>query len=69
MQAYCMKCRTKKTMKGTKSVTLKNGRPATQGVCSTCGTKMFQLAFFSRIAGGKNCGGRYLRRCYGLLPV
>jgi hypothetical protein len=24
-------------------VTMKNGKPATQGVCATCGTKMFKI--------------------------
>jgi Zn finger protein HypA/HybF involved in hydrogenase expression len=43
MQAYCMKCRAKKEMKDAKSITMKNGKPATQGVCPTCGTKMFRL--------------------------
>jgi len=40
MQAYCMKCRTKREMKDAKAITMKNGKPATQGVCPTCGTKM-----------------------------
>ncbi len=43
MEAYCMKCRTKKEMKDAKSITMKNGRPATQGVCPSCGTKMFRI--------------------------
>ena len=43
MQAYCMKCRAKREMKDTKSITMKNGKPATQGVCPTCGTKMFRI--------------------------
>ena len=43
MQAYCFKCRAKREMKNAKSVTLKNGRPATQGVCSVCGTKMIRI--------------------------
>jgi RNase P subunit RPR2 len=43
MQAYCMKCRAKKEMKSAKSVTMKNGKPATQGICSSCGTKMFKI--------------------------
>ena len=43
MQAYCMKCRAKKEMKDAKSITMKNGRPATQGICPTCGTKMFRI--------------------------
>ncbi len=43
MQAYCMKCRTKREMKNPKAITMKNGRPATQGVCPVCGTKMFRI--------------------------
>lgn len=43
MQAYCMKCRTKREMKDTKAITMKNGRPVIQGVCPTCGTKMFRI--------------------------
>ncbi len=43
MQAYCVKCRAKKEMKDTKSIIMKNGRPATQGICPTCGTKMFRI--------------------------
>ncbi len=43
MLAYCMKCRTKREMKDAKAITMKNGRPATQGVCPTCGTKMFRI--------------------------
>ena len=43
MQAYCVKCRTKREMRDAKSITMKNGKPATQGVCPTCGTKMFRI--------------------------
>ena len=43
VQAYCMKCRTKKEMKDAKSITMKNGKPATQGTCPSCGTKMFRI--------------------------
>jgi len=43
MQAYCMKCRTKREMKDAKAITMKNGKPATQGVCLVCGTKMFRI--------------------------
>jgi Zn finger protein HypA/HybF involved in hydrogenase expression len=43
MQAYCVKCRAKKEMKDPKAITMKNGKPATQGVCPTCGTKMFRI--------------------------
>jgi len=43
MQAYCVKCRAKREMKDPKKITMKNGRPATQGVCPNCGTKMFRI--------------------------
>ena len=43
MEAYCVKCKAKKEMKEAKAVTMKNGKPATQGICPTCGTKMFKI--------------------------
>jgi cold shock CspA family protein len=43
MQAYCLKCRAKREIKDPKTITMKNGRPATQGTCLVCGTKMFRL--------------------------
>ena len=43
MQAYCVKCRTKREMKDARSITMKNGKPATQGTCPVCGTKMFRI--------------------------
>ena len=43
MEGYCMKCRAKKEIKNPTSVTLKNGRPATRGVCPTCGTKIVRI--------------------------
>jgi Zn finger protein HypA/HybF involved in hydrogenase expression len=43
MQAYCLKCRTKREMRNPQQVQLKNGRPATQGVCPVCGTKMYRI--------------------------
>ena len=52
MQAYCVKCHTKREMKNAKSVTMKNGKPATNGVCPVCGTKMYRI--------GKN-GARAVR--------
>ena len=41
--AYCMKCRKKVEIKNPTSVTLKNRRPAIQGVCPSCGTKVFRI--------------------------
>ncbi|MFC1958677.1 DUF5679 domain-containing protein [Chloroflexota bacterium] len=30
-------------MKDLRSITMKNGRPATQGICPICGSKMFRI--------------------------
>jgi hypothetical protein len=30
-------------MRNPQQVTLKNGRPATQGTCPVCGTKMYRI--------------------------
>ncbi len=43
MQAYRVKCRTKREMRDPKSITMKNGKPATQDTCPVCGTKMFGI--------------------------
>lgn len=43
MQAYCLKCRTKRDMRNAQQVTFKNGRPATKGACPVCGTKMYRI--------------------------
>jgi DNA-directed RNA polymerase subunit RPC12/RpoP len=42
-QAYCFKCRRKVEIKNPQRVALRNGRPATQGVCPACGTKVFRI--------------------------
>ena len=41
-EGYCMKCREKRKFEGT-VVTLKNGRPAAQGTCPVCGTKLMRI--------------------------
>jgi hypothetical protein len=38
-------------MKGERQIIMKNGRPATTGTCSVCGTKMFKI-------GGGAGGGK-----------
>lgn len=43
MEAYCFKCRMKKEISNPEAVTLKNGRPATQGTCPVCRTKLFRI--------------------------
>ncbi len=37
IEAYCMKCREKKTMQNPVESTTKNGKPITKGTCPTCG--------------------------------
>ena len=43
MRAYCMKCKEKQEMKNPKPVFTSTGTPATEGVCSVCGTKQFRM--------------------------
>ena len=43
MDAYCVKCKTKKEMKDAKEVKMKNGRKAMKGRCPTCGTGMYRI--------------------------
>jgi hypothetical protein len=43
MEAYCVKCKMKTTMVDPRPVVMKNGKPATTGTCSICGTKMFKI--------------------------
>jgi hypothetical protein len=42
-EAYCVKCKAKREIKDPVVITMKNGRPATQGSCPVCGTKMFKI--------------------------
>jgi hypothetical protein len=40
---YCVKCKASREIKDAKQITMKNGRPATQGSCPVCGTKIFKI--------------------------
>jgi len=42
-EAYCVKCRKTVEIKDAQETTMKNGRPATKGVCPTCGTGVFRI--------------------------
>jgi Domain of unknown function (DUF5679) len=42
-KAFCMKCRTETEVKEARSVTTKNGVPATEGRCSECGGKVYRM--------------------------
>lgn len=43
MQAYCLKCRESREMSNPQPITMKNGKPATQGTCPVCNSKMFKI--------------------------
>jgi len=43
IQAYCVKCKTKRDIDNPTQSVLKNGRSAIRGTCSSCGTKVFRL--------------------------
>ena len=43
MEAYCVKCRSKREIKDPQKITMKNGKPATQGICPDCSTKVFRI--------------------------
>ena len=42
-EGYCVKCKTKREIKDAQDITMKNGRPATQGTCPVCSTKIFRI--------------------------
>ena len=43
MEAYCMKCKTKREIKDPVASFNAKGSPITKGVCPECGTKMFRM--------------------------
>lgn len=43
MEAYCVKCRSKREISTPQKITMKNGKPATKGTCPTCGTSVFRI--------------------------
>ena len=40
---YCMHCRATVRPTNVRQVTMKNGKPATDGQCPACGTSIYQL--------------------------
>ena len=43
MQAYCVKCKTKREIKDAQAVFTAAGTPATKGVCPVCGTGLYRM--------------------------
>ncbi|OQX62539.1 MAG: hypothetical protein B5M51_05840, partial [Anaerolinea sp. 4484_236] len=42
MEAYCMKCKTKREISEAEATFNKIGAPVTRGTCPVCGTKMYR---------------------------
>ncbi len=42
-EGYCLKCKTKREMQNAQAITMKNGKPATTGICPVCGTKIYKI--------------------------
>lgn len=51
MEAYCVKCKTKREMKDPQAVFLSNGTPATRGTCPICNTSLFRMGKTEAHAG------------------
>src|SRR5574339_1121730 len=43
MEAYCMKCKTKREMKDPVAMFNAKGSPVTVGICTVCGTKLYRM--------------------------
>ena len=48
VEAYCVKCKSKRTIKDPFETTLKNGRSAIKGKCVKCGSKVFRMGKISK---------------------
>ncbi|MFZ6028778.1 MAG: type I DNA topoisomerase [Chloroflexota bacterium] len=51
MEAYCVKCKTKREIKDPQAIYNNNGTPATRGVCPECGTAMYRMGRTEAHAG------------------
>src|SRR6476659_8244670 len=43
IQAYCVKCKTKREMLNPEAVYTQTGTPGTKGTCPVCGTTLFRM--------------------------
>ena len=43
VEAYCVKCKAKRPVKAGRAIFMANARPAAEGVCLECGTKLFKI--------------------------
>jgi DNA topoisomerase-1 len=51
LQAYCVKCKALRPMTGGRALFMANGRPAAEGTCGVCGTKLFKIGATADHAG------------------
>ena len=45
MEAYCLKCKSKREMVDAQAIYNKAGAPATTGTCRVCGTKLYKMGY------------------------
>jgi DNA topoisomerase I len=43
LEAYCFKCKQKRTITEPEAIFTENGAPATRGICAQCGTTLFRM--------------------------
>ena len=55
-EGYCVKERKKVEIQDPAQVTMKNGRPAIQGTCPDCGTKIFKIGKIGGLVPGRRRG-------------
>ena len=48
--AYCVRCKEKREIKDSTQVTMKNGKPALQGVCTVCGVRAMRILPTKKVA-------------------
>lgn len=51
MEAYCVKCKTKREMQSPQAEYTKSGAPGTRGICPVCGTTLFRMGSTPAHAG------------------
>jgi Zn finger protein HypA/HybF involved in hydrogenase expression len=45
LEVYCMKCKEQREAKDVKQITLENGKPALEGTCPVCDSKLLQIIY------------------------
>lgn len=66
VQAYCVKCKAMRPMREGRALFMANGRPAAEGRCAECGTKLFKIGATPEHAGlSKPQGGEAAKRQSG----